>query len=154
MSYGARIAEGARRADRRAEQLLASVVGPDTFAMYRELGFLAVIPTQDQAAPGREAEEAAYGYLIYPHRPLVAFDARSGEPLSEFCVRFPDSSEPSPRLPDADDVLAKWMALQADEKLVIGESNLDPLGRQLDPGQVRRDLEALRAWADRAERTA
>ena len=39
----------------------------------------------------------------------------SGELLNEYCVGFPDRSEPSPsqRLPDADDVLAKWMSLRA-----------------------------------------
>jgi len=35
--------------------------------------------------------------------------------LSEHCVAFPDESRPygSSRLPDADDVLAKWLALSA-----------------------------------------
>ena len=37
----------------------------------------------------------------------------TGELLSEYCVAFPDESRPygSARLPDSDDVLAKWMAL-------------------------------------------
>ncbi len=121
-------------AEERAEQLLASAAGDEALEMYKRLGFLNVV------ADG-------YGYLIYPHRPLLAYDTESGEPLSEFCVKFLEENE---RLPDADDVLAKWMALRADEKLVIGESNIDPVGRQLDPGQVRKDLRTLRLW----ERTA
>ena len=89
-----------------------------------------------------------YGYLIYPHRPLVAYDAATGELLSEYCVRFLDGSDPEAgeRLPDADDVLAKWMALRADEHELIRTANVHPLGRQLDPDMVRRDLEAVRQW--------
>ena len=74
--------------------------------MYERLGFLSV-----------EDEGGEYGYLIYPQRPIVGYDARSGEPLSEYCVRFRDGSDPEAgeRLPDADDVLAKWLALRMDE---------------------------------------
>lgn len=134
MSYGAPLTDRDREADRRAEALLASVVGDGTYAMYRELGFLCV--TRER-----------YGYLIYPHQPVVAFDTRTGELLNEYCVRFPDAdSEAGPRLPDADDVLAKWMALEADERLLIGEANLDPPGRQMDPAQLRRDLETFALW--------
>ncbi|MGZ8621230.1 MAG: hypothetical protein ACXWW8_01405 [Solirubrobacterales bacterium] len=130
VSYGAPIAESARQADRRAERLLASAAGEEALTMFRRLGFL-------------HFEGDGYGYLIYPHRPLLAYDSASGEPLSEFCVKFLESNE---RLPDADDVLAKWMALEADEKLVVGEANIDRVGVQLDPEQVRRDLRTLRLW--------
>jgi len=133
VSQAAAIAEKARRADRRAEELLASAAGEEALAMYRELGFLCLVPKPDD-----------YGYLLYPHRPIVAFDTRTGEPLSEFCVRFLDAGDAA--LPDADDLLAKWMALRADEKLVIGESNIDRLGHQLDPTSVRRDLRTLELW--------
>ena len=103
--------------------------------MYERFGLLSV-------------EMGEYGWLIYPQRPLVAFDAANGEPLSEYCVRFRDGSEPEAgeRLPDADDVLAKWMALRADEHELIATANVHPLGRQLDPAMVRRDLKALMAW--------
>ena len=106
--------------------------------MYDELGFIAVDGGGD----------AGYGYLLYPHRPIVAYDAHTDEPLSEFCVRFPDGSEPEAGrwLPDADDVLAKWMALRADERGLMSTANLHPLGRQLDPSMVRRDLMILAAW--------
>jgi hypothetical protein len=126
------------RAERRARELLREAAGEDAYAMYSQLGFVAT----DAAA------DDGYGYLIYPHRPIVAYDAGSGELLSEYCVRFPDGSDPDAGewLPDADDVLAKWMALQGDEHRLIGEANMHLPGRQLDPGMVRRDLEILRAW--------
>ena len=102
-----------------------------------------ILTAQGPSAPGGE-----YGYLIYPQRPIVGYDARSGEPLSEYCVRFRDGSEPEAgeRLPDADDVLAKWLALQMDEAHTMGTANVHPLGRQLDPAMVRRDLAALQNW--------
>ena len=33
--------------------------------------------------------DGGYGYLIYPHRPIVAYDTGSGELLSEYCVALP-----------------------------------------------------------------
>jgi hypothetical protein len=124
-----------RRAEQRARELLRSTAGQDALETYERFGVLSV-------------DRGEYGWLIYPQRPLVAFDAASGEPLSEYCVRFRDGSDPEAgeRLPDADDVLAKWMALRADERELIGTANVHPLGRQLDPAMVRRDLTALRAW--------
>jgi hypothetical protein len=124
-----------RRAEQRARELLRSTAGQEALDIYERFGLLSV-------------ERAEYGYLIYPHRPLVAYDAATGELLSEYCVRFRDGSDPEAgeRLPDADDVLAKWMALRADERELIGTANVHPLGRQLDPAMVRRDLMALRQW--------
>jgi hypothetical protein len=124
-----------RRAERRARELLRSTAGEDALETYERFGLLSV-------------EHRDYGYLIYPHRPIVAYDAATGELLSEYCVRFRDGSDPEAgeRLPDADDVLAKWMALRADEQELIGTANIHPLGRQLDPAMVRRDLKALRQW--------
>jgi hypothetical protein len=125
--------------DQRAEQLLGSVAGEDALAMFRELGFVCV--------PGEE-----YGYLLYPHRPVVAYDARTGEVLNEYCVRFEDhGDEAGPRLPDADDVLAKWMSLRADEHALIGTANMDRPGRQMDPGQLRKDLRTYELWKTRHE---
>jgi hypothetical protein len=131
-------------AERRARELLREAAGEDAHAMYSQLGFIAT----------EAGAEDGYGYLIYPHRPIVAYDTDSGELLSEYCVRFPDGTDPEAGewLPDADDVLAKWMALQGDEHRLIGEANMHLPGRQLDPGMVRRDLEVVRAW--RAARDA
>jgi hypothetical protein len=124
-----------RRAEQRARELLGAAAGQEALETYERFGVLSV-------------ERGEYGWLIYPQRPLVAFDAVTGEPLSEYCVRFRDGSDPEAgeRLPDADDVLAKWMALRADEHELIGTANVHPLGRQLDPAMVRKDLAALRTW--------
>lgn len=126
-----------RRAEERARELLRTTAGDEALEMYERLGFLSF-----------EHEGGEYGYLIYPHRPIVGYDARSGELLSEYCVRFLDGSDPEmgERLPDADDVLAKWLALRMDEEHTLRTANVHPLGRQLDPDMVRRDLAALRVW--------
>ena len=126
-----------RLAEQRARELLRTTAGAEALEMYERLGFVSL-----------ENEAGEYGYLIYPQRPLVGYDARSGEPLSEYCVRFRDGSEPEAgeRLPDADDVLAKWLALRIDEEHTLAAANVHPLGRQLDPAMVRRDLAALWRW--------
>ncbi len=135
------------RAERRARELLRSVVGDEGYAMYAELGFLRV---------ARDTGEGRYGYLIYPHRPIVAYDSRDGALLNEYCVAFPDRSGESngTRLPDADDVLAKWMAIQGDERELIAGANMHVPGRQIDPEQVRRDLRRLREWEGRRRAVA
>jgi hypothetical protein len=81
----------------------------------------------------------------------------TGELLNEYCVEFPDHTRPygSARLPDADDVLAKWMALAADERALIGEANMHLPGRQVDPQRVQRDLARLARWdAERSRERA
>ncbi|HTZ63635.1 MAG TPA: hypothetical protein VMB51_05980 [Solirubrobacteraceae bacterium] len=127
-----------RRAELRARALLSSCVNADEWAMYRDLGFLRVW--------GRAGGH--YAYLIYPHKPLLAYIPSTGALLNEYCVAFPDRSRPygSTRLPDSDDVLAKWMALQADERGLIADANMHLPGRQLDPQRVRRDLQRLARW--------
>src|SRR5213596_3038842 len=97
---------------------------------------------------GRARCEGSYAYLIYPHKPIVAYLPQTRELLNEYCVAFPDDSSPygSSRLPDSDDVLAKWMALTGDERRLIVTANMDLPGRQLDPKQVRRDLWRLSEW--------
>ncbi|HTA36920.1 MAG TPA: hypothetical protein VK761_09410 [Solirubrobacteraceae bacterium] len=134
-----------RRAEQRARELLRSCVGAREWAMYRDLGLIRVWG----GLGGRtHAAGASYAYLIYPHRPIVAYVPQTGALLNEYCVAFPDHTRPygSARLPDADDVLAKWMALHADERLLIEEANMHLPGRQVDPEQVRRDLARLTRW--------
>ena len=128
------------RAERRARELMRSVVSPEDHAMYVELGFIAV--------EGRPGAEAGYGYLLYPHRPIVAYDTASGELLNEYCVAFPDRADPSlgARLPDADDILAKWMSLRGGERELIAVANMHLPGWHVDPDQVRRDLRRLAQW--------
>jgi len=142
-----------RRAEQRARKLLRSCVSEREWAMYRDLGFLSV-PGGPRL--GAAEESAAYAYLIYPHKPLVAYVPASGELLNEYCVSFPDHSRPygSSRLPDSDDVLAKWMALTADERRLVGEANMHLPGRQVDPDRIRRDLARLDRWEQERERRA
>lgn len=138
-----------RRAEQRARALLRSCVNDEEWGMYRDLGFIRVWGTQaDGPAEPAQTGGAPYAYLIYPHRPIVAYLAQTHRLLNEYCVEFPDNSRPygSARLPDSDDVLAKWMALTADERRLIATANMHLPGRQLDPTQVKRDLWRLAQW--------
>ena len=138
-----------RRAEHKALALLQSCVNDEEWAMYRDLGFVRVWGTQTDG-PGRSdgTGGAAYGYLIYPHKPIVAYLAQTHRLLNEYCVTFPDESRPygSALLPDSDDVLAKWMALTGDERRLIATANMHLPGRQVDPAQVKRDLWRLTQW--------
>ena len=138
-----------RRAEQRARELLRSCVNEEEWAMYRELGFLRVWGGQ-AAGPeeGWDLGGAPYAYLVYPHKPIVAYLPQTGQLLNEYCVEFPDETRPygSARLPDSDDVLAKWMALTGDEQGLIRRANLHQPGRQIDPKAVRRDLWRLSEW--------
>jgi hypothetical protein len=133
-----------RRAEQRARALLRSCVNDEEWAMYRDLGFIRVWGAQADGPNGI----APYAYLIYPHRPIVAYLAQTQRLLNEYCVAFPDETRPygSARLPDSDDVLAKWMALTGDERRLIETANMHLPGRQLDPAQVKRDLWRLSQW--------
>jgi hypothetical protein len=154
-----------RRAEQRARELLRSCVNGEEWGMYRDLGFIRVngrlarkgraaaaqqAPDEPSADAGTEAtpEQAPYAYLIYPHKPIVAYVPKTGRLLSEYCVEFPDltGAISQSRLPDSDDVLAKWMALTGDEERLIRNANMHLPGRQVDPGRVRRDLWRLSEW--------
>ena len=135
-------AERERQAEQKARELLRSVVSEREYAMYEELGFLSVTGGQ---GPG-------YAYLIYPHEPVVAYESETEELLSEYCVTFPDRDPGATgsRLPGADDVLAKWIALRGSERELIATANMHLPGRQLDPERVRRDLVRSRGWRRQA----
>src|ERR687886_2651408 len=148
-----------RRAEQRARELLRSCVNDEEWAMYRDLGFIRVHGRLAVEGPGRlipqrrrrrdarpeDARQsdrrgdtgAAYAYLIYPHKPIVAYVPATGRLLSEYCVEFPDMASEGgrSRLPASDDVLAKWMALTGDEKRLTGEANMHLPGRQVDPAR-------------------
>ena len=145
-----------RRAEQRARELLKSCVNDEEWGMYRDLGFLRVwggsAEVPDEA---RELRGVPYAYLIYPHKPIVAYLPQTSRLLNEYCVEFPDESKPygSARLPDSDDVLAKWMALKGDERRLISSANMHLPGRQVDPRQVQRDIWRLGRWErERLER--
>jgi hypothetical protein len=139
-----------RRAEQRARELLRSCVNEEEWGMYRDLGFIRVAGRHARREVDRPAR-AAYAYLVYPHKPIVAYVPESGQLLSEYCVEFPDltGSGGRHRLPASDDVLAKWMALTSDEDRVIRRANMHLIGRQLDPARVRRDLWRLAEWERR-----
>ena len=158
-----------RRAEQRARELLRSCVNDEEWAMYRDLGFIRVHGKLQAEGPGRALQrrrrrldyaerpdepprrppaQPGYAYLIYPHKPIVAYVPETGRLLSEYCVEFPDLTVAvgATRLPDSDDVLAKWMALTGDERELIGRANMHLPGRQIDPSRVRRDLWRLSEW--------
>jgi len=141
-----------RRAEQRARQLLKSCVNEEEWAMYRDLGFIRVwgrnADGPERGGTDRTLGGAPYAYLVYPHKPIVSFLPQTRQLLSEYCVEFPDETRPygSARLPDSDDVLAKWMALTGDERRLIATANMHLPGRQVDPKQARRDLWRLSEW--------
>jgi hypothetical protein len=146
-----------RRAEQRARELLKSCVNEEEWGMYRDLGFVRVWGGQHglPADAARDLRGVPYAYLVYPHKPIVAYLPQTGQLLNEYCVEFPDETRPygSARLPDSDDVLAKWMALKGDERRLIAEANLHLPGRQVDPKQVQRDIWRLGRWErERLER--
>jgi hypothetical protein len=143
-----------RRAEQRARELLRSCVNDEEWAMYRDLGFIRVGGKHARREGDRSRSDPAYAYLIYPHKPIVAYVPSTGQLLSEYCVELPDlaGSGRGRRLPASDDVLAKWMALTSDEDRVIRRANMHLVGRQLDPARVRRDLWRLAEWKRRRRR--
>jgi len=141
-----------RRAEQRARELLRSCVNEEEWGMYRDLGFIRVAGRHARRELDRDrGPRPAYAYLVYPHKPIVAYVPESGQLLSEYCVEFPDltGNGGRHRLPASDDVLAKWMALTSDEDRVIRRANMHLVGRQLDPARVRRDLWRLAEWERR-----
>ena len=134
-----------RRAEQRARTLLKSCVNEEEWQMYRDLGFIRV---WGSGREGAGAGGAPYAYLIYPHKPIVAYLPQTRQLLNEYCVEFPDESRPygSALLPESDDVLAKWIGLTGDEHRLIASANMHMPGRQVDPRQIRRDLWRLSEW--------
>ncbi len=141
-----------RRAEQTARELLRSCVGEEEWAMYRQLGFIRVWGSDSV----RRAGGAEYAYLIYPHRPIVAYEPQTRRLLGEYCVEFPDQTRPygSARLPDSDDVLAKWMALTGDEQRLLDQANLHMPGRQISKDDVANDLSRLSRWEQARMRNA
>lgn len=138
-------------AERRSLELLRSVVNPEEWRMYCELGFICVTGRRAaRGAPGR-AGPPRYRYLIYPHLPVVALLPRSMAPVREYCVQFPDRrGGGTPPLPEGDDVLAKWMTLRADEDRLLSYANVASAGCQVPLSRIERDLKRLECWEARA----
>ena len=80
-----------RRAEQQARALLRSCVNDEEWAMYRDLGFIRVWGAQSDGPDDAGGTGGApYAYLIYPHRPIVAYLAQTHRLLNEYCVTFPD----------------------------------------------------------------
>src|SRR5437763_2523198 len=81
-----------RRAEQKARELLKSCVNEEEWEMYRDLGFIRVWgrATRAPVAADEQIEGAAYAYLVYPHKPIVAFLPQTSRLLNEYCVEFPD----------------------------------------------------------------
>lgn len=139
---------GHEAAERRALDLLRSVVNPEEWEMFRDLGFICVAGRRPGRAPDGPPR---YRYLIYPHLPVVALLPRSMAPVREYCVQFPDrtSSGTTGLLPAGDDVLAKWMTLRADEDRLLAYANIASAGCQVPLGTVERDIMRLERWRER-----
>ncbi len=164
------------RAEQRARRLLRSCVNQEDWAMYSELGFLRVWGAADRGAADRGAADrgaadrgaadrgaadrgaadrggdgdrgAPHAYLIYPHLPIVAYQPQTGRLVGEHCIAFPNDTLTArgPRLPDADDVLAKWLLLTASERAALAGANMHLPGRQIPAARLRRDLARLARW--------
>ena len=59
--------------------------------MYRDLGLIRVWGGESL---DKELRGVPYAYLIYPHKPIVAYLPQTGRLLNEYCVEFPDESKP------------------------------------------------------------
>jgi hypothetical protein len=137
-------------ADRRSLELLRSVVNPDEWEMFRELGFICMT---GRRAGHDERRLPRYRYLVYPHQPVVALLPRSLSPVREYCVEFPTDGSRS--LPRGDDILAKWMTLRADEDRLLAFANVSSPGFQIPIAQIESDIARLRRWEARStEKTA
>jgi len=133
-------------AERRSLDLLRSVVNPDEWEMFTDLGFICVTGRRFRR-DGREALPR-YRYLIYPYLPLVALLPRSMAPVREYCIQFPEVelAGPDGLLPTGDDLLAKWMTVRADEDRLVAFANVCNVGCQIPLNQIERDLRRLARW--------
>jgi hypothetical protein len=140
-------------AERRSLDLLRSVVNPDEWDQFCELGFICVTGRRGRRPGSPPDSPPRYRYLIYPHLPVVALLPRSMAPVREYCVQFPDRSgmPGGPLLPVGDDVLAKWMTLRADEDRLLSYANVGGAGCQVPLSTIERDLERLERWRRRRE---
>jgi len=144
-----------RRAEGTARDLLRTCLDDDSWAMYRDLGFVRVWGGGGRApAPSgrRPAPGVAYAYLVYPHRPHVVFLPQTSTLLGECRVQLA-GLDPEAPLVATDDVLAHWMALTQDERGVVASAHIGFPGTELSRRAVRRDLWRLREWErERTER--
>ena len=78
-----------RRAEQRARELLRSCVNAEEWAMYRDLGFIRVGGKHTRRDADRSGRGPAYAYLIYAHKPIVAFVPRQRAAAERVLRRVP-----------------------------------------------------------------
>ncbi len=87
-----------RRAEQRARQLLRSCVNDEEWDMYRELGFIrvwgALSAGPEQGGTQATRAGAPYAYIIYPHKPIVAYLPQTRELLAEYLRGLPGRDAP------------------------------------------------------------
>lgn len=136
-------------AEKRSLDLLRSVVNPDEWAMYRDLGFICVTGRRPDRRPGAPPR---YRYLIYPHLPVVALLPRSLAPVREYCIQFPEGGSHSAQdvLPSGDDVLAKWMTVRSGEDRLPAYANVGSPGCQVPLSRIEDDVRRYQRWLARS----
>lgn len=146
-----------RRTERTARELLRTCLDDDSWAMYRDLGFIRVWGSDGRApAPSgrRPPPGVAYAYLLYPHLPYIVYLPQTTTLLGECRVQLA-GLDPTDQLSAGDDLLAHWMALTGDEQGVIAAARIATPGSETSRRRVRRDLWRLREWErERTERAA
>ena len=122
-----------------------SIVNREDWEMYRDLGFIRVAGRM-----ARARRPASYCYLIYPHQPIVAYLPEIEQPAERVLRRVPRPRRrrtTAPRLPDSDDVLAKWMMIKADEERLMRGANMHLPGTAgRSATGASRPLDGLREW--------
>jgi hypothetical protein len=120
-----------RRAEQRARQLLRSL---------RQRGGVGDVPRPRFVRVWGRGD--GYAYLIYPHKPIVAFVPQTRELLNEYCVEFPGHEPPVRERAVAGLRRRPRQVDGADRRRAraVRRANLHQPGRQVDPKAVRRDL--------------
>ena len=105
---GAPRARGARRpATTPAASAAPSSAPASSCAVVRERGGVGDVPRPrlpprvgrpgrrpGATRPSETSRGVAYAYLVYPHKPILAYLPQTGQLLNEYCVEFPDETRP------------------------------------------------------------
>lgn len=138
----------ARRAEQQARRMLEASTSAEEWEMYRELGVLRVwggiMSGPPQGGTRATRAGAPYAYLIYPFGPVVSYLPQTRELLGELTLG-PRGRGDGPES-EADDVLAKWLALSQEESATVAAADFQLPGHRTDPEQVRRDIWRLSQW--------
>ena len=125
------------RAPRRAPRPRADALGLDDATITSELGFISV--------PGRGDPASGYALPGLPAPPARRLRHRRRRAADRVLRRLP--TDDGERLPDADDVLAKWIALQRRRARADRDANIIRPGARSTPATCAATCgRAARAW--------